>query len=76
MKPCPFHELLREERAACWGDDASEEHILGVMLACHFGWNGVKVLKTAAEALEDANFHGECELVHRMITNIKRGFRQ
>jgi hypothetical protein len=59
---------IREE-----GSEMTEEELLGLMLATHFRWDGVKVLKTAAAALEDANYHGECEQVRKMITNIKRG---
>jgi hypothetical protein len=71
-----LNEIVREERAASWGQDhVSEEHILSVIIASHFQWNGIKILSTAAAALEDANFHDECELLHRMIKSIKRGNR-
>ena len=71
---CPLGKAIKRAFLECYADDrgAAEEHILGVMIAVHFGWNGLDILKTASAALEDANFHDECELVEQMIKNIKR----
>ncbi|HEX3147897.1 MAG TPA: hypothetical protein VHR66_07420 [Gemmataceae bacterium] len=50
---------------------ATETDVLGVMIAVHFGWNGLAVLKTAAAALEDANFHDESAQVQQMLRRLR-----
>jgi hypothetical protein len=47
--------------------NVSEEQVLGDMIAAHFRWNGQAILKTSALALEDANYHDECEQVMHML---------
>ena len=82
-KICPIGRLIIHELDARLArgatrrpsDSEAEEQVLGLLIAGHFQWNGLAILRTAALALEDANFHQECELVHRMIENIKRGIR-
>lgn len=36
---------------------ATEPEILGIMLACHFKWDGRACFETLTHALEDSNFH-------------------
>ena len=75
-KRCSLGNPIQRTIGEFYADDrnVTEEHVLGIMIAVHFGWDGLKILKAASAALEDANFHGECELVEQMIENIKRGF--
>jgi len=42
---------------------------LGCAIAHYSGWNGLQIMKIFAAALEDANFHGECEKVREWIAN-------
>jgi hypothetical protein len=49
-----------------------EEYVLALMVAEHFRWNGIAILETFALALEDANYHRECNQVRGMISNLKR----
>ena len=42
---------------------------LGCAIAHYSGWNGLQIMKIFAAALEDANFHGECEKVRAWIEN-------
>lgn len=42
---------------------------LGCAIAHYSGWNGLQIMQIFAAALEDANFHGECEKVRAWIEN-------
>ena len=50
----------------------SLEEGLGIALAHHFEWDGLKILQTFYSALEDANFHTEAEKVADMIAEVER----
>lgn len=41
-------------------------------LARKFDWDGVAILKAAEEALTDANFHHEAEIIHVMIDALEK----
>ena len=71
---CPLGDAIRSVKKEFYSQDrnATEEDILGVMIAVHFGWDGLAILQTAAVALEDANFHDECEQVMRMLKRLKQ----
>src|SRR3954470_12526833 len=56
---------LREENSS-----TTEEEIVGILLANHFRWDGVKILEASAAALEVAGFDAECEVVRRMIAGV------
>lgn len=47
--------------------EASEEETLGIALARHFRWDGIALMKMAAAALEDSNFHAEAAKLDEMI---------
>lgn len=40
---------------------ATDEEALGIMVSQFFEWDGAAIMRTLAEALEDANFHSEVE---------------
>ena len=46
-----------------------ENEGLGCAIAYYSGWNGLQIMEIFAAALEDANFHGECEKVREWIAN-------
>lgn len=54
-------QLINDARAELFSeryrDTATEPEILGIMLACHFNWDGAACFETLTHALEDANFH-------------------
>ena len=52
-------------------DQHEDSDALGVLIAHHFEWDGMAILQTFYSALEDANFHTECEEVQRMIDTNK-----
>jgi hypothetical protein len=45
----------------------TEAQILGLWLARHFNWDGLEILKTYYEALEDSNFHEENKTIDQLI---------
>jgi hypothetical protein len=49
------------------GYQATDEEGLGLVIAHHFEWDGLAILKSAMYALEDANFHTEAGLIADMI---------
>jgi hypothetical protein len=48
------------------GHDATDEQALGILIAHHFKWSGDAILRTAASALNDANFNEEAETLAAM----------
>ncbi len=40
---------------------------LGVAISQHFDWDGVRIMQTAAFALEDANFHLEARTMRDLL---------
>jgi len=78
---CPLGRLITREGDAMLSHDgidtnASEEEFLGLLIANHFQWDGVRILEMAAVALEDANYHGECAVVLGLIRTAKQTRRQ
>lgn len=71
---CPLGDAIKRAIQECYSEknSVSEEQVLGVMIAVHFGWDGLAILKTAALALEDANFHDECEQVMQMLRRLRQ----
>lgn len=43
---------------------------LGMTIAAWADWDGILIFKTFISALEDANFHTECEVIKNMLENI------
>ncbi len=70
---CPLGDVIRNVNRDFYSADhnVTEEEVLAVMISVHFEWNGRSVLKTAALALEDANYHDECEQVMQMLKRLK-----
>lgn len=58
---------VRKEESFIPGYEASDEEACGLVIAHHFEWDGLAILKTAMWALEDANFHTESGLIEKMI---------
>jgi len=71
---CELGDAIKRAIRERYSDDqhVSEEQVLSDLMAAHFRWNGQAILKTAALALEDANFHDECELVMQMLKRFRR----
>ena len=76
QRHCPLGTAIRNTTRERYPDvrTVSAEEVLGAMIATHFEWNGLSILKTASAALEQANFHDECALVEQMIRNVQRRF--
>ena len=53
---------------------ATDAEALGLIIAWYFEWDGLKILETSREALEDANFHTEAEVIEKQIDKIKKDF--
>lgn len=49
---------------------ATDEECLGMLLSKFTEWNGLAILTIARYALEDANFHSECEEIDKLIDNL------
>lgn len=49
--------------------DATVHEAFGIMMSHYFGWDGYQIMKAAAEALENANFHDEASELQGMIAN-------
>ena len=65
--------LLAEDRAiSAFVEGYKAEHCetLGLVIASHFQWDGLRILKTFYGALEDANFHAEAAIVSSMICQL------
>ena len=60
-----FTPLIEATKKSAFTDDykATTEEALGIILAKFYEWNGNKILKASAYALEDANYHTESSIV-------------
>ena len=69
MRNPTLDALIQEQKHRSFTDPAkaSDEDALGIVIAHHFEWDGHAILRTAAAALEDANFHGEAGEVLAMV---------
>ncbi len=50
---------------------ATDEEAMGLLVSKYFEWDGLKILKTTYNALEDANFHTENEHIQQMIDKLE-----
>jgi hypothetical protein len=48
-------------------DKATREECLGIALSHYFEWNGMRILKTACEGLEDANYSSEASVLELLL---------
>lgn len=68
-----------EEGRKCFMPDfqlaQTDETCLGMALSHFFQWDGVRIMDTAAEALEDANFHNEAAMLRGLVESygVKEG---
>ena len=53
-------------------DKATDEEAMGLLISHYFEWDGLKILKATYNALEDANFHTENEIIQGMIDKLER----
>jgi len=60
-----LNPLIEAMKKSAFTDDykATTEEALGIILAKFYEWNGNKILKASANALEDANYHTESSIV-------------
>lgn len=54
------------------GYTATDQEAMGLLISHYFHWDGIKILESTYNALEDANFHTENEKIADMITNLKK----
>ncbi len=61
--------LIEEVRSESFveGYHATDAECLGLILAWHFNWGGLEILRTAYAALEDSNWHTENETIQALI---------
>lgn len=52
-------------------EKATDAETLGLLISQYFQWDGLEILKTLYNALEDANFHTENEIVVDMIERVE-----
>ena len=57
-------------------ETTSNEEAMGLLMSKFFEWDGVKILKATSSALEDANFHSECQKVEDMIVETEAKFNK
>jgi hypothetical protein len=65
--------LIQEQKRTSFTnpDKATDTDALGILIAHHFEWDGIKIMETFFSALEDANFHTEAEQVLVMLESLK-----
>ena len=61
------HEKVKTAFIESYRAKATEQESIGMILAKHFGWDGIAIMETMAHALEDANFHTEAATVREWI---------
>ena len=49
------------------GYKASDEEAMGLLVSKYFEWDGLSILRASHDALEDANFHSEAEVVDGLL---------
>jgi hypothetical protein len=54
------------------GYQATDAEAFGLLLARHFQWDGIEIMKAAAAGLEDANFHTEAGQLSEMAEQAER----
>ena len=55
-------------------DKASDAEVLGLIIARYWEWDGLQILETSKEALEDANFHTAASVIEKQIEKTKIRF--
>lgn len=70
-----LQELIEQTRVESFRPDAdvSDAHVLGVMIARHFGWDGRAIAETIAHALVEANFHAAAEFLQTRFQALLAG---
>lgn len=63
-----------KEQAFTDPSTATETETVGLLLAGHFEWSGTDILESCMYALEDSNFHDECEQINQMLKELKKKY--
>ena len=73
-----IQKLLSEQKKSSFvtGHKASDSEAMGLIVAHHFEWDGIRILEALGYALEDANFHSENEVVQGLISALERSHNQ
>ena len=67
-----FKEIVNDWKER-WGHTGeTDEHIVGVIIATYFEWNGNKVIDCFLEALTDSNYHKERKMIETVLKKEKR----
>ncbi len=70
-----LEEIIKERKKVAfipeYQDRTTEPEALGIIISQYFEWDGLRILETFSNALEDANFHSENEKVCEMIERVK-----
>lgn len=53
-------------------DKTTDEEALGIAISHYFKWDGLAILKTLYNALEDANFHTDNEVIQGLIDKYEK----
>lgn len=64
-------ELIEEQKQESFTDPttATDEEALGILIAHHFEWGGISILKVAISALEDGNYNTEVEYLRQRLAH-------
>ncbi len=73
MVKCSLEAIIEETRKDSFvaGYHATDAECLGLILAQHFGWGGLEILRTCYAALEDSNFHTENKTIQKLIEKVR-----
>ena len=67
--------LIDEQKTSAfipeYSEKATDQEALGIIISQYFEWNGLAILETLYNALEDANFHTENQVIEAMIEKLK-----
>lgn len=77
----PLTPIAREAAESCFTDDyvasspleQRELEGLGIRISQWTSYDGLAIMKVAAHALEDANFHGEARQIFEWIAKLESG---
>lgn len=64
-------QTILESFRSCWTPEyrhkVTEEELMGHLMSSYFRWDGLAILKSTREALEDSNFHTDNQTIDTLI---------
>ena len=66
--------IVDQIKKTSFNDDyqATTEEAMGLLISKFLEWDGLSILRAAAYALEDANYHGESGRVEAMANGLEK----